>query len=42
MLVELLNLFGLVDPATTVIEFVIVVFAAGFIGEKVGALLSKK
>jgi len=42
MLIELLNLFGLQDPATTVIEFVIVVLAAGFIGEKVSKYFGKK
>ena len=41
MLVELMNLFGLVDPGATVAEFVIVVLAAGFIGQNVGSLLRK-
>jgi len=42
MLTELLNLFGVVDPASTVIEFVVVVLAAGFLGQTVGSYFKKK
>jgi len=42
MLIELINLFGLYAPGATVVEFIIVVLAAGFIGQNTMKLLEKE